>query len=122
MKNVITLISALLVFSITANADGIGKNKKKRNKEYYKVAIAQLVTGDEDEDAPLEIAYLKAKNAMVPVAPFEWAAPLETAPGFLKTLKAKNAFVPVAPFVWGNSFEEAPEVHETAEIKNIKHL
>jgi len=45
----------------------------------------------------------------VPVAPFVWGSPDETAPESLKNIKAENANVPVAPFVWGNPEEVAPE-------------
>ncbi len=82
MKNVITLITALIFLSVTVDASCIGKNKKKRNRGYSTVAVAQLIVGDPDEDVPMELAYLKAKNAMVPIAPFEWVDPMETAPVF----------------------------------------
>ncbi len=115
MKTLITLMSALIFLSATANADGIGKKKKKRNSEFSAVPTAQFVMGDPGIDAPIELAFIKAKNAMVPVAPFVWGDPSGDAPKIYETARVENRIIP------GSTFCEAA-LKGKASCKRIMRL
>ncbi|WP_411274682.1 hypothetical protein [Daejeonella sp.] len=70
------------------------------------VPVAPFVWGSpEDAHNITEIRHL-----LVPNAQFTFGEPDADIPVDLKFIKAKNAMVPVAPFVWGNSEEAAPEL------------
>lgn len=114
MKISIKIIFSLLILaSFDANANDNLRNKKKRNLFLPAVTTAVFVWGNPDAPAPEELRFVKAKNALVPVAPFVCGNPDEDAPELPGSEKAKKVMVPVAPFVWGDPEEFS------AEIKNM---
>lgn len=114
MKTSIKIIFSLLILaSFDTNANDNLKNKKKRNLFLPAVTTAVFVWGNPDAPAPEELRFVKAKNALVPVAPFVWGNPDQDAPELQGSEKAKKVMLPAAPFVWGDPEEFS------AEIKNM---
>ncbi len=102
MKNLITLVSALVFMSATVQADDIKKNRKHKDQA---VAAAPFAWGDPVNDVPTELVSLTIKKLQVPVAPFVWGNSDET-PEVVEVAKQKGTSVPVAPFILGNPDEE----------------
>lgn len=125
MKTLNTIITLSLIAIGTA---GFAKEYDHSDKN-LRVPAAPSVWEAAPIEAPIELEYVKAKSALVPVAGFEWGSPseipaellvvpvapkdmynqLDSIPENLQYIKAKNAFVPVAPFAFGNSDVDAPQ-------------
>ena len=110
-------------FSSVANSKTTNSDELKRL-----VPLAPKATITEILDIPENLSFIKAKNALVPNAPFNLVSPLDRvfeltvispklflgnpdhAPRELARIKAKNAFVPLAPRIQGNAQLDIPKV------------
>jgi hypothetical protein len=130
MKTIYTL-STLILLALALNTQADDKVKSKHRSAA--VSAAPFSLGDPDTEVPLWLGHVKAKNALVPVAPFEWGSPEEAeriselrlivpvapfaygepdtdVPFGLQYVKAVNADVPLAPFEFGEPEAEAPQI------------
>lgn len=116
------ILSGLILSSISATANSLPSELNEKN---LKVPVAQKTFEFTHSDAPEELANIKAKNAMVPLAPFTLGLADEVeglgslnipVPKFLYgdphrdipfglNVKVKSLAVPTAPRVWGEAAE-----------------
>ena len=118
---------------MNTSADDRTKNfERHRNRS---VSVAPFVWGEAQTDVPAELGYVKAKYALVPVAPLVFGNPEDELnledkiklsipvapfiwgnPGIipieLGLLKAANTGIPVAPFFWGSPDDCIPQIIE----------
>jgi len=109
MKTIKTLTYAvLMLLSFSAFAAGSDSKLSPEHPKYV-VANAPLVWGDSLELPPIELEFVKAKYAKVPLAPFVWGSPED----YTDISASQSLSVPVAPFIFGNPDEQVPEIVET---------
>lgn len=104
MKTIYKLTGSLLMLlSLNTFASSLDL---KISMEHPKrmVANTPLVWGSAQEAAPVELRFVKAKYAKIPLDPFIWGSPEDK----LEMSSFINLNVPVAPFVLGNPDKEVP--------------
>ncbi len=131
----ISALTTLIMITLALNTSADDKTKNVEGNRNRSVSVAPFVWGEAQAAVPAELRYVKAKYALVPVAPlvfgnpedelsledkiklsipvapFIWGDPGDV-PTELGLLKAANAGVPVAPFVWGRPDDSIPEIIE----------
>ncbi len=122
LNNLLTISLLILSTASYAVSDG--------NEKSSKVPVAPAVWENSDIEVPESLKFVKAKNALVPLANFVWGDPSEApeqlilvplapffycdsneqAPEELGFIKASFCNIPVAPFVWGDALEIPTEI------------
>ena len=105
----ITTLSTLIMIALSLNTLADDKLKTSVKDEFSTVATSPFIWGSPEVDAPLGLGFVKAKNALVPIAPFEWGNNEEIVE------IEERLLVPVAPFVFGNPSKDAPEIIEIVD-------
>ena len=112
MKTIKTFGSAILILLSMSTFVAHADSKPAEDHPRHLVAHAPTVWGNPDELAPLELGFVKAKYAKVPLAPFVWGKPLDKT----EIQSFINLKVPVAPFVLGSPDKELPEITENQAV------
>lgn len=114
MKTLLTLLSVILFVSASVKADDHKKDKKAKTQSGFSVPAAEFTWISTDDNVPFELALVKAKNALVPLAKPVLDQQNIDVPEALAFVKAKNASVPVAPFAWGDAQESELSAEQMA--------
>ena len=112
MKTLVhTLIALLILFMNTESYSSVRNLDDYRNiNSCSLIPVSPRNWDDAQTDVPLNLQFIKAEPAMVPVAEFVWGKPDEAVPSEL----LKNR-VPVSAKTWDETAAEAPE-----ELRFIK--
>lgn len=94
----ISALTTLIMITLALNTSAEDKKKNMERSRNRSVSVAPFVWGEPQADVPAELGYVKAKYALVPVAPMVFGNP-EDELSFEDKIKLS---VPVAPFIWGD--------------------
>ena len=94
------------------NSESFSAEKYGSEKGNNLVPVSARNWNDTAIETPVNLKYVKARYAMVPLAEFVWGSPAEAVPSeLLKTI------VPLASKVWNDQSIEIPEGLDTIKAK-----
>lgn len=110
MKTIITTLITLLITLM--NSESFSAEKYGSEKGNNLVSVSARNWNDTAIETPVNLKYVKARYAMVPLAEFVWGSAGEAAPSeLMKTI------MPVVSKVWDDQSIEIPEGLEAIKAK-----